>query len=100
MTWQLMWRNVGAAELKATLQLLVIYWLRKVGTLAMGLKILKQDYLSNIIMAEDLKAESTHSKILGLKRKKEKNNNKRETEKPIWSATATTTWECRVRIVW
>ena len=25
MTWQLMWRNVGAAELKATLQLLVIY---------------------------------------------------------------------------
>ena len=24
-TWQLMWRNVGAAELKATLQLLVIY---------------------------------------------------------------------------
>ena len=36
----------------------------------MGLKILKQDYLSNIIMAEDLKAESTHSKILGLKRKK------------------------------
>ena len=42
-------------------------------------------------MAEDLKAESTHSKILGLKRKKEKNNNKREKEKPIWSATATTT---------
>ena len=29
-------------------------------------------------MAEDLKAESTHSKILGLKRKKETNNNKRE----------------------
>ena len=26
MTWQLMWRNVRAVELKATLQLLVIYW--------------------------------------------------------------------------
>ena len=42
-------------------------------------------------MAEDLKAESKHSKILGLKGKKEKNNYEKEKEKPIWSATATTT---------
>ena len=27
MTWQLRWRNVRAAELNATLQLLVLYWL-------------------------------------------------------------------------
>ena len=31
MTWQLMWRNVGAAELKAMLQLLVIYWFLPLG---------------------------------------------------------------------
>ena len=32
----------------------------------------QEDYVSNIIMAEDLKAKSTHSKILVSKRKKEK----------------------------
>ena len=62
-----MWHNVGAAELKATLQLLVIYWLQESGTMSVGDTF--KNSLRNPISKKELKNPISNPRFQKLKTK-------------------------------